>query len=109
MTLHDLQQILFRHQDTAYGDFSSKLIPSVPREKIIGVRSPEYRKIIAQIGNDPVISEFLSTLPHTFHEENCLHAALINQMKDYGACVSALEQFIPFIDNHCHEQFSHNS
>ena len=99
MTLHDLQQILFRHQDTAYGDFSAKLIPSVPREKIIGVRSPEYRKIIAQIGNDPVIPEFLSTLPHTFHEENCLHAALINQMKDYGACVSALEQFMPFIDN----------
>ena len=56
MTLHDLQQILFRHQDTAYGDFSAKLIPSVPREKIIGVRSPEYRKIIAQIGNDPVIT-----------------------------------------------------
>ena len=99
MTLHDLQQILFRHQDTAYGDFSAKLIPSVPREKIIGVRSPEYIKIIAQIGNDPVIPEFLSTLPHTFHEENCLHAALINQMKDYGACVSALEQFMPFIDN----------
>ncbi len=99
MTLHDLQQILFRHQDPAYGDFSAKLIPSVPREKIIGVRSPEYRMIIAQIGNDPVISEFLSSLPHTFHEENCLHAALINQMKDYGACVSALEQFMPFIDN----------
>lgn len=99
MTLHDLQQILFRHQDTAYGDFSSKLIPSVPREKIIGVRSPEYRKIIAQIGNDPVIPGFLSSLPHTFHEENCLHAALINQMKDYNACVSALEQFMPFIDN----------
>ena len=99
MTLDDLQQILFQHQDTAYADFSAKLIPSVPREKMIGIRSPEYRKIIRQIGDDPVIPVFLSTLPHTWHEENCLHAALVNRMRDYGTCVTALEQFMPYIDN----------
>ena len=99
MTLHDLQQILFQHQDTAYADFSAKLIPTVPREKIIGVRSPEYKKILKQIKGDPVIVEFLSSLPHTWHEENCLHVAMINQIRDYDACVSALEQFMPYIDN----------
>ena len=99
MTLNDLQQILFQHQDKAYADFSAKLIPTVPREKIIGVRSPEYKKIIRQIRDDPVIPVFLSTLPHTWHEENCLHVALINQIRDYDACVSALEQFMPCIDN----------
>ena len=99
MTLNDLQQILFQHQDTAYADFSAKLIPTVPREKFIGIRSPEYKKIIRQIRDDPVIPVFLSALPHVWHEENCLHAALINQIRDYDTCVSALEQFMPYIDN----------
>ncbi len=99
MTLNDLEQLLFQHQDAAYADFSAKLIPTVPREKFIGVRSPEYKKIARQIRDDPVVPVFLSTLPHKWHEENCLHVALINQTRDYEACISALEQFIPFIDN----------
>ena len=99
MTLNDLQQILFQHRDTAYADFSAKLIPTVPREKMIGIRSPEYKIIVRQIRDDPVIPVFLSALPHTWHEENCLHAAIINQIRDYEACVAALEQFMPYIDN----------
>ena len=99
MTIRDLQQVLFQYQDPAYADFSARLIPSVPRERFIGIRSPDYKKIIRQIREDPVIPEFLSSLPHTWHEENCLHAALINRMKDYGECVAALEQFMPYIDN----------
>ena len=99
MTLNDLQQLLFQYRDTAYADFSAGLIPTVPRKKIIGIRSPEYKKIIRQIGDDPVIPVFLASLPHAWHEENCLHVALINRIRDYNACVSALEQFMPYIDN----------
>ena len=99
MTLNELEQILFQHQDTSYADFTARLIPTVPREKFIGIRSPEYKKIAKQIKDDPVVPEFLSTLPHTWHEENCLHAALINQIRDYDACIAALEQFMPYIDN----------
>lgn len=99
MTLDDLQQLLFEYRDDAYADFSAKLIPTVPRERIIGIRAPEYKKIIKQIGDDPVIPAFLAALPHTWHEENCLHVALINRMKDYDACVSELERFMPCIDN----------
>ena len=99
MTLDDLQQLLFQYRDTPYADFSAKLIPTVPREKMIGIRSPEYKKIIRQIGDDPVIPVFLASLPHAWHEENCLHAALINRIRDFDACVSALEAFLPYIDN----------
>ena len=99
MTLHDLEQILFQHQDVAYADFTAKLIPNVPREKFIGIRSPEYKKIVREIRDDPVIPEFLSSLPHNWYEENCLHGALINQIKDYDTCVSELERFMPYINN----------
>ena len=99
MTLKDIEQLLFQCRDVAYADFTAKLIPTVPRERIIGIRSPEYKTIIRKIRDDPVVSEFLSTLPHYWHEENCLHVALINQIRDYEACVSALERFMPYIDN----------
>lgn len=69
MTLNDLQQLLFQYRDTAYADFSAGLIPTVPREKIIGIRSPEYKKIIRQIRDDPVIPVFLASLPHAWHED----------------------------------------
>ena len=99
MTLDELQQILFQYRDAAYADFSAKLIPTVSRERFIGIRAPEYKKIVKQIKDDPVVGAFLASLPHAWHEENCLHAALINQMRDYEACLSALERFMPYIDN----------
>ena len=99
MTLNNLEQILFEHQDKEYGDFTARLIPTLSREKFIGIRSPEYKKILKEIKDDPVIPEFLSSLPHNWHEENCLHVALINKIKKYDECVEALEKFMPYIDN----------
>ena len=99
MTLDDLQQLLFTCRDTAFAVFSARLIPTVPRERFIGIRSPECKKIARQIADDPVVPVFLTSLPHFWFEENYLHVALINRIRDYGACVSALERFLPYIDN----------
>ena len=99
MTIKDLQKLLFEYEDKKYGDFGAKLISGFPREKFIGIRAPEYKNILKRIKGDEVIPVFLSTLPHTYHEENCLHVALINKIKDFDECVAALEKFIPYIDN----------
>ena len=99
MTLEDIEKILFQHQDVEYADFTAKLIPNVSRENFIGVRFPEYKKIIKELKGDPVISKFMATLPHKWHEENCLHACLINEIKDFDECVAQLEHFMPYIDN----------
>ena len=99
MTIKDLQKLLFEYEDKKYGDFGAKLILGFPREKFIGIRAPEYKNILKRIKGDEVIPVFLSTLPHTYHEENCLHVALINKIKDFDECVEALEKFIPYIDN----------
>ncbi|MDO5436078.1 MAG: DNA alkylation repair protein [Clostridia bacterium] len=99
MTHKELLDILFSHQDEKYADFSAKLIPTVPRERFIGIRSPEYRKILKEIGNDYVIPEFFASLPHKYHEENCLHVALINRISNYTECVAELDRFMPYIDN----------
>ena len=99
MTTEDLVRLLYRHRNEKYADFTAKLIPNLPRDRFIGIRSPEYGKILKQIKDDPVIPVFMASVPHRFHEENCLHAALINGIKDYGVCMAEIERFLPYIDN----------
>lgn len=99
--MNKILEILYRHQDIGYGDFISKLIPTLSREKFIGIRSPEYKKIIKDIYNEipDEIEDFMKNLPHKFHEENILHVVLICSIKDYEECISKLEKFLPYVDN----------
>ena len=93
------QGLLFQVQDKGYRDFQSKLIPTIPAETIIGVRTPAIRKLAKEYAKDPESAAFLMQLPHTYYDENILHALLIAEIKDYDACMEALEAFLPYIDN----------
>ena len=94
-------EILYKHQDEKYGDFIAKLVPTLPREKFIGIRSPEFKKILKEIDKEAKdeIEDFMKALPHKFHEENVLHVMLLNRMKSYDECISKMEEFLPFVDN----------
>ena len=93
------QELLFQLQDKGYRDFQSKLIPTIPLETIIGVRIPAIRKLAKEYGKDPESVEFLKQLPHTYYDENILHALLVAEIKDYEACVKEVERFLPYVDN----------
>lgn len=98
----EIQQILFSHQDKKYADFVSKLVPTVPKERFIGVRSPEFKKIIRDIKSnlsESQINDFLQNLPHEYHEENILQVCLLNNLDDYDEYIQKLEAFLPFVDN----------
>lgn len=45
MPLNPLTQALFELKDDNYREFHAKLIPNVPAEKIIGVRTPALRDL----------------------------------------------------------------
>ena len=96
-----IQKILFKYQDKKYGDFSAKLVPTLPREAFIGVRSPSYKEVIREIKELPPaeLENFLADLPHKYHEENCLQIAIINKIKNYEECLAALENFLPYINS----------
>ena len=90
---------LMQLQDKDYGDFQSKLIPDMPREKLIGVRTPDVRKLAKAFAKDPECQQFLNVLPHNYYEEYILHGILISEMKDYDQCITYLENFLPYVDN----------
>ena len=92
-----IQKILFEMKDEGYADFHSKLVPTVNRQKIIGVRVPDCRKLAKEMKNSDEVGEFLSYLPHEYYDEDILHALLLTQINDIDECIKA--DFLPFIDN----------
>lgn len=94
-----IQDRLFELQDLEYKEFHSKLMPTVCEEKIIGVRVPQLRKFAKELNKSEYKTEFLSTLPHKYYEEDNLHAFLIEQIKEFDECISALDNFLLFVDN----------
>lgn len=94
-----IQASLWELQDTEYRDFHAKLIPTVAPEAIIGVRTPEVRKLAKKLAKEPEIGEFLAQLPHRYYDENNIHAFVVEQIKDYEECLAQTERFLPYIDN----------
>ncbi len=94
-----VQQDLFTMQDLKYRDFHAKLMPTVEKESVIGVRVPVLRTYAKKFGKTEEAKQFLKILPHQYYEENNLHGLLIEQIKDYELCIEELERFLPHIDN----------
>lgn len=97
--IQDVQKKLFELQDPGYRDFHAKLLPTVDKERLIGVRTPVLRTFVKKFGKTEEAIVFLKALPHQYYEENNLHGLLLEQIRDYDRCMEEIERFLPFIDN----------
>ena len=95
----NIRETLLSLQDGKFAAFQARLIPNVAPERILGVRTPELRKLAKQLRGSSDAEAFLNTLPHEFFEENNLHAFLLCGIKDFERCVRAVEDFLPYVDN----------
>ena len=94
-----IEEELFQLQDIKYKEFQSKLIPNVNKDNIIGVRTPELKKLAKSLFKSGDYLTFLEDLPHKYFDENQLHAFIISEFKDYDACISYINKFLPYVDN----------
>ena len=99
MITEEIRQTLFDLQDIKYRDFQSKLIPGKDAENMIGVRTPELRKLAKELSKREDVGEFLGDLPHQYFDENQVHAFIIAGIKDFDRCVEEVERFLPYVDN----------
>ena len=97
--MQSITEQLFALQDIDYKQFHSKLMPTINPDVIIGVRTPELRKFAKQLAKSTDVELFLQELPHRYYEENNLHGFLIESIKEFDACIAALNQFLPYVDN----------
>lgn len=86
-------------RDEKFRDFTSKLIPNIDKELIIGVRVPDIRRLAKSLSEEER-KKFISGLPHKYHEENLLHGVMLQLIKnDIGEVITETEKFLPYIDN----------
>lgn len=95
----DIQKKLFSLQDLNYGDFHSALMPTIDRERVIGVRMPQLRALAKELHGSAEAEAFLASLPHIYYEENNLHALLLEQIREYKVLLKELDRFLSYVDN----------
>ena len=98
MNKGEITNELFQLRDESYAYFQAKLIPNIPREKIIGVRTPIIKSLAKKI-SDEARDAFIKELPHDYFDEDQLHAFIISLDKDFDKCIFEVETFLPYINN----------
>lgn len=91
-------EMLLEAKDDKYRDFQAKLVPNISPDTIIGVRTPDMRKIAKEVFNSDLKDGFLAELPHRYYEENLVHFFVVALIKDFDECIEAVETFLPYID-----------
>lgn len=94
-----IQKQLFALADENYKRFQQKLMPSVDPNAVIGIRTPELRRFAAKFSKTEEAAPFMAHLPHTYYEENNLHAFLIETITDFDRAIEELNRFLPYVDN----------
>ncbi len=89
---------LCKYKDDKYRDFQSNLVPNISKDTILGVRTPDMRKIAKDMFGTAEGSKYLKKLPHKYYEENLVHFFMIAMIKDFDECIKETERFLPYID-----------
>ncbi len=85
-------------KDLKYKEFQSKLVPNIPKETILGIRTPKMRKIAKEVYESEEKESFLNDLPHKYYEENLIHFFVISMIKDFDECIKRVEEFLSYVD-----------
>ena len=119
---------LIKMQDKKYAEFQAKLIPTIDKKTIIGVRTPELKAFAKEMlkgsqsfaptrgsqcmgptrgsrsmgptnGLTNDVEKFLDELPHKYFDENQLHVFILSEMKDFDICIKKVNEFLPYVNN----------
>lgn len=97
--LKPLRETLAAMAEPGYAAFQRRLIPNIPPETILGVRTPALRQMAKELAGGDTLSFLEATLPHPTYEENALHGFLLEREKNFDRILGGLRLFLPYVDN----------
>ena len=97
LTPQQISSLLREQADAGNALFVAKLVPNVDSSTIIGVRSPNMKRLARMVKEGA--ENFLNQLPHELFDEYLLHANIINLQKDYEEALTQTQKLLPYIDN----------
>ncbi len=93
-----IRERLLAEADPAYKAFQQRLVPTVPPDRILGVRTPALRAIAKEVFQSGERDAFLAALPHSLYEEDLVHFFVIARIRDFRECVERVDAFLPYVD-----------
>ena len=95
----DVSTLLKERSSEKLKAFSAKLLPGTERERILGVKVSELRKLAKEIANSGDYRGFLEE-KHYYLEETLLHGLILGYAKlTTEALIGEIEKFLPQADN----------
>lgn len=99
MTYEDVVRELNANADAKYRDFIAKLVPTIEKDTIIGVRMGDLRRLAREIRKEANLDIF-NEAKFYYREEKLLYALCIFKMSEsFDKAMNALDEFLSYIDN----------
>jgi 3-methyladenine DNA glycosylase AlkD len=99
MTYKDVVRELSANADEKYRDFIAKLVPTIEKDTIIGVRMGDLRRLAREIRKEENLDIF-NEAKFYYREEKLLYALCLFKMSEsFDAAMNALDEFLPYIDS----------
>lgn len=99
MTYEDVVRELNANADEKYKDFIAKLVPTIEKDTIIGVRMSDLRRLAREIIKNSNL-EIFNGAKFYYREEKLLYALCIFKMSEsFDAAMNALDKFLPYINS----------
>lgn len=99
MTYKDVVRELNANADEKYKDFIAKLVPTIEKDTIIGVRMGELRRLAREIIKNSNLDIF-NEAKFYYREEKLLYALCLFKMsQSFDKAMEALDEFLPYMDS----------
>ena len=99
MTYKDVVRELNANADEKYKDFIAKLVPTIEKDTIIGVRMGDLRRLARKIRKEDNLDIF-SEAKFYYREEKLLYAlCLFKMMGSFDKAMDAFDEFLPYMDS----------
>lgn len=99
MTYEDVVRELNANADEKYKDFIAKLVPTIEKDSIIGVRMGDLRRLAREIRKEENLDIF-NEAKFYYREEKLLYALCIFKMSEsFDKAMNALDEFLAYIDS----------
>lgn len=99
ITYKDVLFELNANADEKYKDFIAKLVPTIEKDTIIGVRMGDLRRLAREIRKEANFDIF-NEAKFYYREEKLLYALCLFKMSEsFDKAMEALDEFLPYIDS----------
>lgn len=99
MTYKDVVRELNANADAKYKDFIAKLVPTIEKDTVIGVRMGDLRRLARETRKEENLDIF-NEAKFYYREEKLLYALCIFKMSEsFDKAMNALDEFLSYIDN----------